>query len=128
MPFRFPYFDDRPHIPIDLQYGARRRRFLPLLDTGADCSLFHRSDATYLDLPWEKGTPLELSNADGTAFAARQFELTAFIEGMSFPVRICFVENLAADKPLLGRRDFFEQFLITINERERYVELRYHKL
>ena len=69
----FPYFEDRPHVPIILEFAGKRCRFIPLLDSGADYSVFSQSDAMRLGLDWSKGEPITFKNADGSSFEAKMF-------------------------------------------------------
>ena len=128
MHYRFPYFEDRPHLPIVLEYGCNRARFLPLLDTGADFTVLYRSDALRLGLNWDEGKDTTFHNADGSVFIAKEFTLKMEIEGFSFPATICFAENTKSAMPLLGRKGVLENFLVTLNEREQYVEIESHQL
>ena len=70
MRYKFPYFEDRPHIPVALEAKGKRARFLPLLDSGADFSIFYKSDAYRLGLDWETGKDIVLNNADNSNFHA----------------------------------------------------------
>lgn len=121
---KFPYFEDRPHIPIILEYNGNRVRFLPLLDSGADDCIFYRKDAQRLGLNWEEGKDIEMNSADGENFLVRQFLLTMEIEGEKIKVKISFAHKPYASMPLLGRRDVFKHFQIIISEREKWVELK----
>lgn len=123
MHYKFPYFEDRPHLPIALEYKGQRVRFLPLLDSGADFSVFYKSDALRLGLNWNEGKIVLLNNADGSPFEAREFLLQLSIEDTTFPAIICFIDNTKSHMPLLGRTDIFEKFIICIYEKERYIEL-----
>ncbi len=124
---KFSYFEDRPHIPIKIEYGDKLTRFLPLLDSGADFSVFHRTDALRIGLNWKKGRKIEFENADGSSFMARQFNLNLDIEGYKFKARVCFVDGRKASMPLLGRQDVFKHFKILIDEKEKQVELKSYK-
>lgn len=121
---KFPYFEDRPHIPLVLEYEGKRARFLPLLDTGADFSVFYKADALRLGLDWEKGIAMDLDNADGSPFRAKQFTLKIEIEGYAFNGKMCFVDSKKSAMPLLGRRDIFKHFDILIREEKGYVEFK----
>jgi len=121
---RFSYYKGRPHLPVILEYGNRRERSLPLLDSGADFSIFHRGVLDSLGLDWNQGSIRSFDNADGSSFVVREFRLSLEIEGMRFPVRICFGDDLSLrERPLLGRADVFEKFQVTICEQEGYIEL-----
>jgi|SaaInlStandDraft_7_1057024.scaffolds.fasta_scaffold60028_2 predicted aspartyl protease len=124
MQCKFPYFEDRPHIPITLEYHGKRVKFLPLLDSGADYSVFYKSDAHRLGLDWNQGISLDFHNADGTLFKAKQFLLTMEVERVPFKTKVCFVESTASSMPLLGRVGVFERFYITLCEKEKYVEVK----
>ena len=123
MHYKFPYFEDRPHIPVALEFGGKKARFLPLLDSGADFSIFYKSDAVRLGLKWNDGKKVELSNADGSTFKAREFNIKVGIENKNFKAKICFINNKKHSIPLLGRKDIFKHFKITINEKEKCVGL-----
>ncbi len=123
MQCKFPYFEQRPHIPLILEHQGKRIRVLPLLDTGADFSIFYKPDAIRLGLNWKRGKKIELANADGSSFKAKEFTLTVVIENYEFKARICFCDNNSFAMPLLGRRDIFNKFIITIDDREGYVRL-----
>ena len=112
----FPYFENRPHVPIHLEYKGRKVRFLPLLDSGADFSIFYQQHALELDLNWNEGEKVKLINADGSEFVARQFMLPISLEDVGFIARICFVKHVFKFIPTIGRRDIFHQFRITIDE------------
>lgn len=122
---RFPYYKGRPHIPLILEYGNRERRILPLLDSGADFSIFHRQTLEALGLEWLQGKKRMLDNADGSVFEAREFRLSVNSDGLRFPARICFAdEPTLLALPLLGRMDIFDKFMITVCEHDQYVDMR----
>lgn len=123
---RFPYFKERPHIPITIKSTLGRKRFLPLLDSGADFCVFYKIDALRLGLEWSKGRPLKLSNADGTDFSAREFVLDIGIEDHELKAKVCFIDSNRIGTPLLGRQNIFDQFKILINEKENFVEFQSH--
>jgi hypothetical protein len=122
----FPYFEDRPHIPLVVEYKGKPIRFLPLLDSGADFSIFYRVHANELGINWTEGEDIHLVNADGSSFHAKQFRMKIFIEGFPVFARLCFVDKVFNCTPVLGRRDIFHNFIITIDERAKNVELRSH--
>lgn len=121
---RYPYFQGRPHLPLILEYGNSQERFLPLLDSGADFSIFHRSALGILGLDWDHGAQRHYDNADGSSFLAREFVLSVEVGGIRFPARISFADDPSLRvRPLLGRTDIFEKFRIVFCEQEQYVEL-----
>lgn len=124
MLYRFPYFEDRPHIPITLIGPEKSIRYLPLLDSGADFTTLSRNDALFLGLKWDLGESVEFSNADGSTFDARLFKLPLIIEGLEMRVRVCFLDRRHSTMPLLGRSDVFRHFEIMIDEASQMVELR----
>ncbi|MBU0981873.1 retropepsin-like domain-containing protein [Patescibacteria group bacterium] len=126
MSYKFPYFEDRPHVPVAIEYKGERVRFIPLLDSGADHSVLSRSDAMRIGLDWTKGKTILLSNADDSNFRAKQFSLNVDIEGHKFRAKFCFADNKIASMPLLGRKDVFKEFKITIDERSKEVTLKSH--
>ena len=128
MLYHFPYYEDRPHIPLILEHKGKGVRFLPLLDSGADFSIFPKLDAYRLNLDWDKGEKRSLVNSDGSSFEARQFSLNTDVEGTQFKMRICFLDGKQCPIPVLGRTDFFRHFRITIDEAAKMVELKKRKI
>jgi hypothetical protein len=124
MSYRFDYFEDRPHVPIKIHYKGKYFRFLPLLDSGADFSVFNRADAYRIGLDWNKGKSLCLCNADGSEFRVKEFKLKVLVEHHPFTIPICFTESKKNAMPLLGRKSFFEKFEITFLENQERIVLR----
>ena len=123
MSFSFPYFRGRPHVPITFEVGEIRKKFIPLLDSGADYSVFYRSDAIALGLDWKKGQPTSFQSANGSIFHARKFKLKLEIESVPFLADICFVENTKNQTRLLGRHGIFSTFDVLFQERKRRIML-----
>ncbi len=122
--FSFPYYQNRPHVPIVLEYGNRRQRALPLLDSGADYSLFHKQFALDLGLTWSEGEQRSFDTAYTTNLAVREFQLSLDLEGSRFPAPVCFAEIPDLfHRPLLGRAGIFDKFRITFSEQEQLVEI-----
>jgi len=123
---RFAYQKNRPYIPIVLRYGYKKSWAAPLLDTGADVTILHKVDAIVLGLNWEEGVDRSFDNADGSSFQVKEFRIEIEISGVRFPARVCFSDMMGFEKRLLGRADVFRRFLITICERDGYVEFCKH--
>ena len=128
MSYHFPYFEDRPHVPITVIGPERRVRYIPLLDSGADYTTLSKKEAILLGLDWNQGEVISLANADGTGFDAKIFRLLLEIEGVTLFVRICFVDSNHCPMPLLGRFDVFRYFKIIIDESAHMVELRSYSI
>lgn len=126
MRYEFPYFRERPHVPITIIVKGKQKRFLPLPDTGADCSVFRKIDAIQLGLNWQKGAKHTFENSDGSSFTVRKFRVQIKIENKKFPATICFTEKNTSAMPLLGRQDVFKHFKITIDEKNQEVILKPH--
>ena len=123
---KFPYFKGRPHIPISIESKSGRKRFLPLLDSGADFSVFYKADAIRLGLNWSEGKEIRLLNADGSDFNAREFKLNLKIEDQALKAKICFIDTQKVGTPLLGRQNIFDEFKILLNERENTITFQSH--
>jgi len=121
--YKFPYFEDRPHIPVAIESKGVRKRFLPLLDSGADFSVFAKSDAILLGLDWDQGKVIVLENADGTYFKGRTFKVKVVIQDVVIQTDLCFSEKSNSMR-LLGRKDLFKEFEILIDEKETVVKLK----
>lgn len=112
----YAYDKNRPYVPVILWNGYRKVRSSPLLDSGADLSIFHKADAIALGLDWTSGKETTAENPDGSLFRTREFRIELEVADVRFPARVLFADS-ASDGRLLGRADVFQHFRITIDER-----------
>ncbi len=112
----YAYDKNRPYVPVILWHGDRKVRSLPLLDSGADLSIFHKADAIALGLDWNSGKEINAENPDGSLFRTREFQIELEVADVRFPARALFADS-ASDSRLLGRGDVFRHFRITIDEK-----------
>ena len=109
-----------PIIPLTL-YGKETIEYLGLLDSGADISAIHVSVAELLEL--------DLSGPDEEAFGiggkvkSKTSKIRLFFKkghersNLTIPVKVIYDEN-DFGVMLLGRKGFFENFVITFKERQ----------
>lgn len=117
----YGYDKNRPSLPVVLWYGNRKVRISTLLDSSADVSIFHKSDAIALGLDWNSGQDRTAENPDGSLFRTREFQVELEVADVRFPARVLFTDS-ASDIRLLGRADVFRHFGITIDEGELRVD------
>ena len=117
----YAYDKNRPYIPIVLWHGYRKVRIFPLLDTGADVSILHKTDALALGLDWNSGNDCTAENSDGSLFRVREFRIEIEVAEARFPAKVLFADT-KSDIRLLGRADVFRNFRITIDEKEMMVD------
>lgn len=111
-----------PLIPISLRHGYRELTTLALLDSGATISVFRSEIAEALEIDWRKGEEMLLQSANAK-FAAYMNKIKVRIEDTELTLKIAFTEELTTSFNILGRENFFESFIVEINERDKIVKL-----
>ena len=124
MHFSYQYRDRHPYpiIPVTLSYQGRSLHTEGLLDSGASFSLFSARIAEYLGLSLETGSPVELFGVGGRILGY-QHEIALQVGDLPFEAVVVFSDEFTSSFNLLGRDNFFEQFRITFDERQKFVEL-----
>ena len=101
----------KPLLGIEI-FGTqdKKQKFIALVDSGADCSLFNIQIAELLDIDLSKGESVPMTGISGTIKAIRIEEVPITIEGTSDTIKIpaCFVDSPTVGA-LLGQEGFFDQ-------------------
>lgn len=90
------------------------------MDSGATLSVFQKEQARLLGIDLASGEHAEITVGDGHTIPARVHEIDRAIGPEMIRARVAFA-TLGVRFNLLGRRDVFEEFKITFDERERVV-------
>lgn len=106
-----------PFAAVRLQHQQWSHSTIGLVDSGADGSLFHLDWAKALHLDLNAG---EAGEGDGIGgkVAVWYFRVYLTVLGRRFPARVGFTTSSRRGFGLLGRRDFFAQFDIGVQEQE----------
>lgn len=114
-----PAFPDRtsnwaPWLPVRLSYGhgPQSPRFEALIDSGAADCLFHADIGRALKITVDKGIKGEVAGiVAGVKLNAYFHDVNLWVVADRVRIRAGFVEKLPV-AGLLGRRGFFENFII----------------
>lgn len=126
MKYEYPYVKFRnqcfPLIPLRIEFQRKHLNTLALVDSGASISLFKPEIAIQLGIEVEKGKEILLEGISG--------KISIYLHRVSFQVgekrfvaTVGFSEEYVASFNLIGRKDFFANFLITFDEGRRKVKL-----
>ena len=96
-----------------------------LIDTGADLTLVSRDLADDLGLTWDDLPPAEVRGVGHGPTLARLGRLPLRIGGVGLTVRCLFVQRTDMP-PILGRADFLDRFVLTIDARAGRITLTAH--
>ena len=123
----FPYLrKGGQHFPVvDVTFVGRSQPLTikALVDSGASFSVFRADILDYLGLSLERGARLYLEGIGGRILGYVH-RLPVRVGERAFVMAVVFSRELAVSFNLLGRDNFFRQFLITFDERGRRVRLR----
>lgn len=111
-----------PLIPLKLGSAEEAFETFALIDSGASASLFRNDIAYQLGIEIESGIKHILEGISGK-ITVYIHEIPAIVENIEFICKIAFSEEYVASFNLLGRDNFFANFLITFDEINRKVIL-----
>jgi len=106
-----------PKIPVAVRTTAGYRMYRFVIDPGADFSVAPDGLARQIGLDWGALPETRMTGVEQGGVDARVGQLPIRIGGLDFTVRCLFV---GIQKPLflLGRADFLDRFVLTIDQRQ----------
>ena len=111
-----------PVAEISLGSSTRSLTVTALVDSGASLSVFRAEILAYLGIPLAKGARLYLEGIGGRILGYRH-RLPAQVGKTRFSLAVVFSEELSVSFNLLGRENFFHQFLVSFDEHARTLRL-----
>lgn len=126
MRFSYHYLEGK-FLPIVLLRLKGKEEWIEsraFVDTGASYSLFHADFATILGLELEHGELSEMVVGDGKILKVYIHRIRVSIAGQEFIASIGFSKDLGIGFYIIGRKDIFDRFLVSFNEKEKWVEFR----
>ncbi|MBM3209498.1 hypothetical protein FJZ40_04385 [Candidatus Shapirobacteria bacterium] len=123
----FPYYfngqDYFPAIPFVFLIGKKKIRSLALVDSGAAISIFGEETAESLGVEIERGERTILGGVGGRIVGyIHQMKIRA--AGKEFACPVVFSREYLVSFNLLGRKGFFKNFVIVLDESKRKLELK----
>lgn len=132
--FDYPPFEsDKPLVPVEIRYGDKTRAFYALVDSGADRSVMSREIAESLGIRvsmhdrglFKKERIRSFTGETNTIIApvtltVKQGAEKCVLEDFRFCIPI---DRKTKFKLLLGRPQFFERFVVTIDHSSKAVIL-----
>jgi predicted aspartyl protease len=90
--------------------------FLVLIDSGAEVSLFTKSDSQLLGIPLDKGEKIEIGSASGDKFSAFLHPVILKIGKEVLKIKVAFSERDNVPR-ILGRNPAFSYFFIIFDNK-----------
>jgi hypothetical protein len=126
----FPYLrKGRQFFPVAdvaLEVPQRSLTVKALVDSGATLSVFRAEVLEYLGIPLSRGEKMYLEGIGGRILGYRH-RLPACVGTWRFRLTVVFSQELAVSFNLLGRDNFFKEFLVIFDERKRVIRLQHHR-
>ena len=123
---RYPYLEERgkfaPIIPIRLMGRSGWITFDAYVDSGATYSIFKPEMAEILGIEPDKGERQYVTVGDGSLITVYLHKVKIDLAGKIFEATIGFSKQLGIGFNILGRKDIFDNFVITFNEKGKYVD------
>ena len=123
---QFPYAKIKPNVfgpivKVEI-LGESWLEFEAFVDTGASFSIFHADVAKLLNIKYWRSKPVFVTVGDGVSIPVYEHRLKVRFSEKEFFATIGFSARLGVGFNLIGREDFFEQFRICFNDREKVLE------
>lgn len=105
-----------PRIPVTVKALTGDRTFDFLIDTGADVSVAPRGLAEQVGLDWQVLPEMEVVGIEQGEVTGRLGQLPVNLAGVDFALHCLFLDmSLASGALLLGRADFLDRFVLTLD-------------
>lgn len=123
---KYQYIQERgkfaPIIPVRLYGKNEWVTFDAYIDSGATYSIFKPEIAEILGIELDKGEKIYVTVGDGSLITVYLHKVKVDLAGKTFEATIGFSKQLGIGFNILGRKDIFESFVITFNEKGKYVD------
>jgi hypothetical protein len=123
MKFSYVKFDDKylPVVPLIVK-GKVEAEINAFVDSGAGVSVFNYDIGEILGIDVEKGKKEFVKIGDGSFIEIFVHTLHVKLAGKAFKAEIGFSRGLGVGFNILGRKDMFENFIVSFNEKEKTIE------
>ncbi len=122
---KFPYLflegQYLPIVPLKIKGRTGWTECRAFVDTGASYPLFPADVAEILGIIAEEGELTEMTVGDGNTLKVYLHRLLVSIAGKELEISVGFSKGLGVGFYILGRKGIFEKFLVTFNERDKWV-------
>jgi predicted aspartyl protease len=105
-----------PTIPVIVATSAGLRTYRFVIDTGADFSLAPRRLAQQVDLDWDRLRVVQAIGVASGGLSVRLGHLPIQVSSVKLTIR-CLYADLRQTPFILGRSDFLDRFVLTIDHR-----------
>lgn len=132
MTIEFPYqrflkedgtVEARPVIRIFLQgMDGSWRALQAFVDSGSDISIFRKSDAERLGLDLRTGDPIVIAGFGSAETPAYIHEISIRVGTHEFSCHTAFADE-ENTPPVIGREDFFNQFVVCYDDNKETIRL-----
>ena len=115
----------RPLVYAEIEFNGKSRVFQFLVDSGADFSLLNRNCATEMGMDFNDGPVKRVSGVGqrSVKVVEKHVKLSIPAFNSSFDTKIFGSNDLNMVHNLLGRDNFFDQYLVGFDQRARKVLL-----
>ena len=105
-----------PRIPVTVKTRTGELTYRFLIDTGADVSVAPRGLAELVGLDWHGLPEMTVLGIEQAGVTGRLGQLPVRLAGVDFALRCIFLDvPLALGPLLLGRADFLDRFVLTLD-------------
>ena len=123
-----PVFPGQPlHVPlltIAIRYKQKKHKLLALVDSGADACLFPRDVAEVLGINLRSGPCASLTGIGGNRVPFYFHEVEILFSQYHIRTLAGFAKEGIGAAGLLGQKGFFDQFIVSFDNKSNYFEVK----
>ncbi len=114
----------KPEIKIVVGHQDIKQKCFALIDSGADSCLFPRDMAEVLGIDVRSGRKIMYTGIGGQQVPFYFHQVEIFLGKYQFKTMAGFANTGIGTSALLGQKGFFENFIVSFDYKNRFVEIR----
>ena len=114
----------KPEIKIAIRHKDNKLKCFALIDSGADSCLFPKGMADALGINLRSGSRITLVGIGKQNVHFYFHEIEIFVGKYKFKTMAGFADGEIGTSALLGQRGFFENFVVSFDRKNRFIEIR----
>jgi hypothetical protein len=127
MDYKYKFYGDgvyRPIVRVSLFHQDKGFDYELLVDSGADMCMFGMEVGLFLGIDFSRSKKGTVAGVGGEPMTYYCAPVRLEVAGASFIVEAGFLSRVSQfDYGVAGRQGFFDQFLVTFNEPNKFVQL-----
>ena len=116
----------KPLITVVLRYQDKKQKLFTLVDSGADVCLFPKDVADILGIDIKNGAMVFITGIGGGQIPFYFHEVEILLGEYQVKTKVGFSNSHIGVSGILGQQGFFDNFIVSFDYRNRFIEITKH--